>query len=46
MFFADARIQNMEVVGPHGLMHYLASMRAYLWRFVRIIVLNYFGRVN
>lgn len=35
MFLADSGIQNLTIVGPHGLHHYLASMRTFLWRFVR-----------
>ncbi|OCH93318.1 hypothetical protein OBBRIDRAFT_790349 [Obba rivulosa] len=32
MFFADAQMPRMDVVGPPGLTHYLASMRSFLWR--------------
>ncbi|CCM00813.1 uncharacterized protein FIBRA_02855 [Fibroporia radiculosa] len=32
MFLADANIKGVNVVGPKGLTHYMASMRNYLWR--------------
>jgi len=38
MFWADAGISRVEIVGPQGLLHYLASMRAYLKRFVSVAV--------
>lgn len=32
MFFADAAIPKLDIVGPRGLMHFLAQMRSYLFR--------------
>lgn len=32
MSFADAAIDTLDIVGPPGLRHYLASMRTYLYR--------------
>ncbi|KAH8083328.1 hypothetical protein BXZ70DRAFT_1073609 [Cristinia sonorae] len=32
MFLADATTTKLDVVGPQGLFHFLASMRSYLWR--------------
>ncbi|KAH9940691.1 hypothetical protein B0H21DRAFT_572283 [Amylocystis lapponica] len=32
MFLADAGIPSIDIVGPHGLLHYLASMRFFLFR--------------
>ncbi|TCD68735.1 hypothetical protein EIP91_009881 [Steccherinum ochraceum] len=32
MFLADAGVKSLDVVGPEGVSHFLASMRTYLWR--------------
>jgi ribonuclease Z len=40
MTFADNGIGKIDVVGPPGLLHYLASMRDYLFRSVTVIVLG------
>lgn len=40
MTFADNAISKVDVVGPPGLRHYLASMRDYLFRLVSIVFLN------
>ena len=34
MSLADASMKKIDIVGPPGLMHQLASMRTYLYRFV------------
>jgi hypothetical protein len=36
MSVADSSPRVMEVVGPRGLLHFLASMRFYSFRFVRM----------
>lgn len=36
MLCADAAIPALEIVGPYGLMHYLATMRGYTYRLVVI----------
>lgn len=35
MSVADSNPRAMQIVGPRGLLHFLASMRFYLFRFVR-----------
>jgi len=35
MSVADGSPRVMDIVGPKGLLHFLASMRFYLFRFVR-----------
>jgi ribonuclease Z len=32
MFFADGSINNINVVGPQGMLHSLAAMRLYTYR--------------
>ncbi|KAI0076534.1 hypothetical protein K474DRAFT_1644863 [Panus rudis PR-1116 ss-1] len=32
MVLADASLKQLDLVGPHGLNHYIATMRFYLWR--------------
>ena len=32
MFLADAGIRGLDIVGPPGMLHFLASMRSYLFR--------------
>ena len=34
MLCADAVVPTMNIVGPYGLMHYLATMRGYVYRSV------------
>jgi hypothetical protein len=41
MSFADAGIGRLDVVGPSGLMHFLAAARSYTFRYlVRLILRN------
>ena len=40
MFLADAAVQDLTIIGPHGLNHHIATMRTYLWRFVRTIMIG------
>ena len=46
MLLADGGIQKIDIGGPTGLLHYLASFRLYLNRFVCIITLNVLMCVN
>lgn len=34
MFMADGGIKNLHLVGPQGLIHVLAALRLYTYRFV------------
>lgn len=34
MLCADASVPRLDIVGPYGLTHYLATMRGYTYRFV------------
>lgn len=34
MLCADASVPKLDVIGPYGLMHYLATMRGYTYRYV------------
>ncbi|KAI0777745.1 hypothetical protein BD413DRAFT_640429 [Trametes elegans] len=37
MLCADATIPKLEIVGPHGLMHYLATMRGFTYRSTMVV---------
>lgn len=43
MFFADSGNDRVQVVGPSGLLHFLASMRTSLARYVPLILSIEFG---
>ena len=34
MTFADSSIRKLDIVGPQGLTHLMASMRLYTYRYV------------
>lgn len=40
MLCADSAIPKLEIFGPYGLMHYLATMRGYTYRYVRVLSLQ------
>ena len=33
MLCADAAVPKMDIIGPYGLMHYLATMRGFTYRY-------------
>lgn len=44
MLLADASFKQMNVIGPSGLAHYLASMRTYVYRFVSGVLLQFLSK--
>lgn len=37
MLCADSAIPKLEIFGPYGLMHYLATMRGYTYRYAHFM---------
>lgn len=38
MLCADASVPKLDIVGPYGLTHYLATMRGYTYRLVFVYI--------